>query len=240
MYNIYFPPCGFGFWYELGILNSNKYENCNLYGSSAGSLICLLSLLDKEERNIYNILNDCIDIKNIIYSKSSFAKLNLYNYSSLLCEKIIKKLEKKELKKINEKLDKIYIEVTEIKLLYGIIPYITSEYIKPKNLLELKNLILGSCYIPLLSFYKNIFYYKFNNKYYIDGYIGSFINKDKENIIKINCSKYISLIPCNKKIAIELYNNGLNNNIKVNDNNIILKIYYIIYYSLKNLINLFI
>ena len=46
MYNIYFSPCGFGFWYQLGILNSNNYENNNLYGSSSGSLICLLSLLD--------------------------------------------------------------------------------------------------------------------------------------------------------------------------------------------------
>ena len=54
MYNIYFPPCGFGFWYELGILNSNKYDNYNLYGSSAGSLICLLSLLDKK-KEIYII-----------------------------------------------------------------------------------------------------------------------------------------------------------------------------------------
>lgn len=242
MYNIYFPACGFGFWYELGILNSNNYENYNLYGCSSGSLICLLSLLDKEEREINIILNECIDIKNIMSSKNILAILNLYNYSSLLCDKIIKKIEKKELKKINEKLDKIYIEVSEIKFIYNIIPYIKSEIIKPKNLLELKELIICSCYIPILSYYKSLFYYKFNNKYYIDGIFGHLIKKktyvDSKNNMKINCMKYSLLVLCNEEMAKELYNKGLNNNIK-NDNNIILTIYYIIYNNIKSLINLF-
>ena len=99
MYNVYFPACGFGFWYELGILNSKDYENYNIYGSSSGSLICLLFLLDKEEREIKKILEECIYIENIINSKNIVSKLNLYNYSSLLCDRIIKKLEKKNQKK---------------------------------------------------------------------------------------------------------------------------------------------
>ena len=41
----YFPPVGFGFWFQFGVLNSIKDENFLTYGSSGGSIICLLSIL---------------------------------------------------------------------------------------------------------------------------------------------------------------------------------------------------
>ena len=44
--NYYFPPSGFGFWYQLGVLESLKDSEYKLFGSSSGSLICLVSLLD--------------------------------------------------------------------------------------------------------------------------------------------------------------------------------------------------
>ena len=238
MYNVYFPACGFGFWYELGILNSKDYENYNIYGSSSGSLICLLFLLDKEEREIKKILEECIYIENIINSKNIVSKLNLYNYSSLLCDRIIKKLEKKESKKINEKLEKIYIEVTEIKKMYGIIPYIKSKNINPKNLLELRELVISSCYVPILSYYKSLFYYELNNKYYIDGIFGNLISKKRNNIIKINSLKYSLFIPINKETAENLYNEGLNSNNK--EDNIIIILLNIIYCNIKNLVNIMI
>ena len=53
----YFPPVGFGFWFQFGVLNSIKDENFLTYGSSGGSIICLLSILKPEDRNFENILS---------------------------------------------------------------------------------------------------------------------------------------------------------------------------------------
>lgn len=83
--NIYFPPCGFGFWYLLGVLNSQNYNDYNLYGSSAGSLICLVSLLNKNDRNLNTILNLCIDIqKKKLCASRVFRSLYLFVTSELL------------------------------------------------------------------------------------------------------------------------------------------------------------
>ena len=66
MKNYYFPPGGFGFWYQLGILDCIDIENCKILGSSAGSLICTLCLLDKDDRKIDNILKIAKNVSDIL------------------------------------------------------------------------------------------------------------------------------------------------------------------------------
>ena len=122
--------------------------------------------------------------------------------------------------------------------MYGIIPYIKSKNINPKNLLELRELVISSCYVPILSYYKSLFYYELNNKYYIDGIFGNLISKKRNNIIKINSLKYSLFIPINKETAENLYNEGLNSNNK--EDNIIIILLNIIYYNIKNLVNIMI
>ena len=237
--NIYFPPCGFGFWYLLGILNTEAFNEYNIYGSSAGSLICLVSILNKKDRDLKTIIDICSSIQEKISINGIFSELNLYNYSSKFCDSIIEIIKQKQNPHIiDAKLDRIYIEVSEIYFVYGFIPYIKSDFIKPKNLNELKNLIICSCYFPILSCYKSLFFYKLNNRYYIDGIFGKLFNKSKvSNIYKINCSRYISIFPCNKIKVINLYNKGLFHKKNLNSNSFF-NIFYIIYYNLLDLFNL--
>jgi len=53
----YFPPIGFGFWFQLGVLNSIKNNNYIIYGSSAGSIICLMNILKPEDRKLEKNIN---------------------------------------------------------------------------------------------------------------------------------------------------------------------------------------
>ncbi len=57
---IYFPACGFGFWYLLGKYERMKHDknSNNLIGSSGGSLICVCSLIDKKYP-LYDTAMDC-------------------------------------------------------------------------------------------------------------------------------------------------------------------------------------
>lgn len=234
---VYFPPCGFGFWYQFGILDSLSEKDLNIYGSSAGSLICLIYLLDEEDRDVLKILDDCKKIGENISKKGIIQFFNTYNYTSNFCNYIIDKIKNYSPEKINNKLLKINIEVTKIRFKYNI-PYLESKFINPTNLEELRNYVIASCYIPLFSYYKSFFYYKYKNEYFIDGAFGNLTNRKIDCKI-INSHKYGSIIPCDDKYALVMYKEGLkfdlNNQEEINKFSII---YFFIY--LKNiLVNLF-
>jgi hypothetical protein len=71
MKKYYFSPVGFGLFYQLGVLqtinNTNNNEKFKLYGSSGGAIICLLSLLKKEDRQIKNIIEITTKIRQNIF-----------------------------------------------------------------------------------------------------------------------------------------------------------------------------
>ena len=234
---LYFPPCGFGFWYQLGVLDSIEEKDIYLYGASAGSLICLVSLLNRKDREISKILKKCEVIQSDIFKKGIINYFNIYNYSSRFSEEIINQIsEKYSEEMIKKKLQYINIQVTEIKFENGIFPHLESNFINPKDLKELHELIIASCYIPLLSYFKSIFYYKYNNKYLVDGYFGKF----KLDFYKINSDNYATVIPCNNYRAFQMYNEGLKYSF---DNKIVNKkakfILIIIYNTIVDLIYLF-
>lgn len=231
----YFPPCGFGFWYQVGVLQSIKDSEYKLYGSSAGSLICLVSLLDNNKKVDY-LLNKALIIQQLINKKEIIQIFNIYNYVSEFTNLLIKKLKEDNLEKINKKLKNIYICVSEIKFTKNYIPYLESKFINPTDLDDLKELIISSCYIPLFSYYENLFYYKYKEKYYIDGYFSK--NKENYNYIEIASGKYATLIPCNLKRAKEMYNEGLGYSHKKNKftNSIIFKLYLFFFNLIKDLI----
>ncbi len=95
----YFPPCGFGFWYQLGVLESIKDSEYKLYGSSAGSLICLVSLLDSDEKVNY-LLNKALMIKQLINKRGIIQIFNIYNYVSEFTNLLIKKLKEDNSEKL--------------------------------------------------------------------------------------------------------------------------------------------
>ena len=200
MIKYYFPPCGFGFWYQLGVLDSIKENDYEIYGSSAGSIICLMYLLKKEDRSFERLSYIANQIRN------NHLIINIYKYVNEFILSNYEIINGYTEDYINHKLSKIFIEVTEINFFY-IFPYLKKIIKNPKNLEELKTFILASCYVPLISFYRNPFSLKINKKYYIDGFFGSLSNVSND-FIKINSYNYGTLIPNKPKKCLLLYKTG--------------------------------
>ena len=45
---VYFPPTGFGLWFQLGVLHNLKEEECEFFGGSGGAITCLLAISRKK------------------------------------------------------------------------------------------------------------------------------------------------------------------------------------------------
>ena len=81
----------------------------------------------------------------------------MYNYIFYFFEEILKILEKYPCEIIENRLKNIYIKVSRLNYYYYFFPYLISEIKNPKNLVELRNYVTASCYIPIFSYYQNIF-----------------------------------------------------------------------------------
>ena len=203
----YFPPVGFGFWFQFGVLNSFKDNNYFIYGSSGGSVICLLSILKSQDRYFKDILN----IFNKIRYKYKY-NINLYYFINDFIKQIFIIIQTYDEEYISNKLKTIFIEVSQIHCYYNIPFKITSSFIQPTNLLHLRQLIIASCYVPFFTIYNyNPLFYTINKKKYFDGFFGSFSNHP--DLIKINSYKYSTLVPKNDIHFKKLYFLGKNYNI---------------------------
>lgn len=188
MKKYYFPPVGFGLFYQLGVLHSiPDNENFELYGSSGGAIICLLSLLKKEDRQIKTIIDITTKIRQNIF-------FNLFPYLNHFIKEIFIVLDSYENSYLEEKLKSIYIEVTEIKNWF----HLERKFIQPQNLYELKEYTIASCYLPFFFWFQNPFYYTIQNKKYCDGFFGNFSNVNND-FIKINSYNYSTLIPLSEQ-----------------------------------------
>lgn len=159
MKTFYFPGCVFGFWCVLAklfiILDTEK--DYKLYGSSCGSLICLISLIKKKYQNFGIIFKICNDIKK----KLSYP-LNLYQLTEYFIDEMFKLIDDEP------KLNTIYIQITTISNKY---PFIHKKIKTPESLEDLKKLCLASTYIPILSRKYPYFWTYYNDEIAIDGYI---------------------------------------------------------------------
>ena len=163
MKTFYFPASGFGFWSALArlFIILDTEDDYKLYGSSSGSLICLISLINKKYKNFDTIFKICTDIK-----KKLNYPLNLYQLTEYFIEDIFKLIDDES------GLNKINIQITTINNKY---PFIHKKIKSPETLEDLKNLCLASTYIPILSRkYPYIFTY-YKNEISIDGYISEFL-----------------------------------------------------------------
>jgi len=169
MKTFYFPGSGFGFWCALArlFIILDTEEDYKLYGSSSGSLICLVSLIKKKYRNFDTIFKICTNIK-----KKLTYPLNLYQLTEYFIEEMFELIEDKV------KLDKINIQITTINNKY---PFIHKKIKTPETLEDLKNLCLASTYIPLLSRkYPYIFTY-YKNEISIDGFLSDLLYPNSFN-----------------------------------------------------------
>ena len=193
---IYFPPTGFGLWFQLGVLHNLKEEECEFFGGSGGAITCLLSVLQKEDRDISKI----IAIANKL-RKNSY-HFNFYYYLDKFIENLYKILETYSHDIITERLQRVNIEVSS----WGIPP--TRKFIKPTSLVELRHLVIASCYFPFLFIYKNPLYYHFQNEYLFDGFFCGFSNVPS-NFIKIDSYSHATIVPLSEKHFRQMYQDGL-------------------------------
>lgn len=202
MNKYYFPASGFGFWYQLGVLEKIYNEDIEIHGCSSGSIICLMSLLKDEDRK-FTVVGEIADK----IRKSRFS-INIYYYLDELFKKELEVIKNYDEEFVKKRLSKINIEMCQVKFNY-FIPYFKKIIGKPKNLQELRDFVISSCYVPFFSYHNNPFYFKINNSIYIDGFFASFSNNNN-NFKKINSYRFSTLIPLNYEKAEELYNLGLN------------------------------
>ena len=192
MKKYYFPPIGFGLFYQLGVLyNLPKDEEYQLYGSSGGAIVCMLSLLKENDRNICNLIDITEKIRKNFY-------FNYFPYLNHFIKEILIILDSYENTYLEEKLKSIFLEVTEIQGWLNM----KRKFIQPKNLTELKHYTIASCYLPFVFWSLNPIYYTINNRKYFDGFFGNFSNVSND-YIKINSYHYASLVPPSSK---KLYN----------------------------------
>ena len=148
MSTLYFPGGGFGFWYLLGIyLKKREQQNENikyqLVGCSAGSLICLVSLLKEEYINFYFIFE--------IYHQAINNQKGIVNTYCLLDSLFILIEDYLDYEKLSLNLQNLAIHITEVNFICGCLPHFRKKIIQPENLSHLKKLCLSSCQIPFFG-----------------------------------------------------------------------------------------
>jgi PAS domain-containing protein len=185
MLRMLLPGCGFGFIYLYGVYMNiiSNYSRKDLFisGKSGGAIVCYLSLIKEEHRDINLLLSICEKIND----EETGCTFNLNNYVKKLLMYLRKYIS-------DEHLDKIEIITTTIsqKCCYG--ECLKPKKNKPKSIEHLIKLICASCFIPFLSNTSddgcgNPCWYTVDNEQHIDGafldfVFGSNIRDDTVNI----------------------------------------------------------
>ena len=147
METIYFPAGGFGFWYLLG-----KYEHIRekqsqyiLSGSSAGSIICLCSLVDFGEHNFFEmIVKLALEVLGEYKQRTYY--INMYLLVDLFISKLFSHIDETS-EKTKEQLERLRIQTTVFHPPF----WFEKRQTTPTSLAHLRELCLASCYIPLVA-----------------------------------------------------------------------------------------
>jgi hypothetical protein len=209
MKTIYFPPCGYAFWYVFGKFKSfENIKEYDLIGSSSSSIICLISLL-KPEHQTYELI---MEIAEKVQSNITFP----FNLNNLFIECFDGLLEYIDVENLEENLKRIKIQVTRIKSWAYIIPTLEREVLSPKNLSEFREMGIAASYIPFISrIYPLFFCYSINGKYYIDGGFYDVLYGKFRYDITFETRKYSSMTAPSKSRCYEMYLKGLHENDRI-------------------------
>ena len=165
METIYFPACGFGFWYLLG-----KYEHIRekqsqyiLSGSSAGSLICLCSLVDFGEHNFAEMMLK-LALESLVECRQRTYYINMYILLDIFIYKLFVYVDETN-EKTKEQLARLRIQTTVFHPPF----WFEKRQTIPTSLAHLKELCLASCYIPFVANCGNRLTYIINGERHIDG-----------------------------------------------------------------------
>lgn len=149
---IYFPACGFGFWYLLGAYmrmerdvptNTTVHYNHIIRGSSAGSMICLVSCLKNECLSFDWIYNTAESIRDKYTTVGGIPNMRL------LTEEFVGHLIRAaDPDKLKYCFDNRCLEIQISRVTCcGLKPVIVS----PTSIEEFMELVVISCTIPLIS-----------------------------------------------------------------------------------------
>lgn len=165
METIYFPAGGFGFWYLLG-----KYEHIRdtqsqytLSGSSAGSLVCVCSLVDVGERTFIDLII-CIAMEVLVEYRRRALFINMYTLVDMFISKLFTYVDETN-EKTRQQLSRLRIQTTVFHPPFRL----EKRQTIPTSLEHLRCLCLASCYIPFISNYGNRLAYIINGERHIDG-----------------------------------------------------------------------
>jgi len=137
----YFPACGFGFWYLLGKWQAMSKTDTDVYiGSSAGSLVCVCSLISHPQ--LFDVVIGSA-LETFSRYKRATRGLNLHTLVSLFLDELERHI---DATRVQKHLAQIRIQLTEIK---GFT--MRRHQIQPTSWHHLRELCMASCYIPIIS-----------------------------------------------------------------------------------------
>ena len=146
---IYFPACGFGFWYLLGVYMRMERQHTAIHrkhiirGSSAGTMICLVSCLKDEYRSFDWIMNVSQQIRDKYTRIGSLPNLRVI--AGEFANHLIRAADPEKLEYC---FDNQCLEIQISRITWcGLKP----EIISPTSIEELMELVAISCTIPLIS-----------------------------------------------------------------------------------------
>ncbi len=165
METIYFPAGGFGFWYLLG-----KYEHIRetqsqyiLSGSSAGSIICLCSLVDFGEFDFVEMIAK-LALETLVEYRQRTPFINMYILLDIFISKIFVYIDETN-ENTKEQLARLRIQTTVFHPPF----WFEKRQTIPTSLAHLRELCLASCYIPFVANCGNQLTYIINGERHIDG-----------------------------------------------------------------------
>jgi hypothetical protein len=162
---LYFPPSGFDFWYYLGQysrISTMDYNEC--VGASSGSLLCICTLLDKDQKsNLFEFVKN-IALNTLTEYKQQTSFVNLYSLNNIFIDQLFEKIDWTTVD-----LSKIKIVTTQVEFKYWAVPVLSKRETFPETKEELKELALATTYIPFISNYQYKPYYTIGTEHFIDG-----------------------------------------------------------------------
>jgi hypothetical protein len=195
----YFPACGFGFWYLLGKYQQLKKSEDDIYiGSSAGSLICVCSLIDTKYKFFETIVDYAFE--SLYEYKRTTYTINLYTLVSIFLDNLEAFIDRE---KLMFNLTRLRIQITEINDFC-----VKKHQIQPQSWSHLKQLCIASCYIPLLSNYNYGLRYTVDGINCVDGFIADLYYPNLFRTFDV-CNYRGLSIPSRERLT-KMYLTGLN------------------------------
>ena len=191
MTKLYFPGGGFGFWYLLGIYMKLRdtlpnFRNYQLIGCSAGSLICLVSLLKEEYINLEFFV--------FLYQQAREEQSGMLNTYDLINSLFNLTVDYIDYENLSLNLSNLYIHTTEITFFWGCLPCVKKNIEQAVNLEYFRQLCLSSCQLPFFGrSTDHCCFINLNNKLLFDGMFSETQLEEQEYDQKLDASSHLSL-----------------------------------------------